>query len=73
MKYAICSPVFLHLSINWSLCMPESTEGIPQGNILVTIFPACIAIKHAVAGAFTVKEYGYVHTLIFLLNVFDNF
>jgi len=27
--------------------MPESTEGIPQGSILVTIFLACTAIKHA--------------------------
>lgn len=52
--------------------MPESTEGIPQGNILVTIFPACIAIKHAVAGAVNVKDSGYVHTLVFLLNVFDH-
>lgn len=36
-------------------CVPESTEGIPQGSILVTIFPACTAINHAVAGAVTVE------------------
>lgn len=35
---------------------PESTEGIPQGSVLVTQFPACATINHAVAGAVTVEN-----------------
>ena len=50
------APCFFNPSVNWFLRMPESTEGIPRGNILVTIFPACTAIKHAAAGAVTVKR-----------------
>lgn len=48
---------FLHLFI-YFLCgrAPESTEGIPQGGVLVTQFPACTIINHAVAGAVTVEN-----------------
>lgn len=38
------------------LCVPESTEGIPQGSVLVTQFPACETINHAAAGAVTVEN-----------------
>lgn len=72
MKYNICSSVFLHPSINWFVCMPESTEGILQGSVLVTIFPAGTAIKQAAAGAVTTKESGYVHTRLSLKSVWSS-
>lgn len=36
--------------------VPESTEGIPQGSVLVTHLLACTIINHAVAGAVTVEN-----------------
>lgn len=45
----------INLSTDLCACQSEKVpEVIPQGS--VTIFPACTAIKHAVAGAVTVKE-----------------
>lgn len=36
---------------------PESTEGIPQGSVLVTQFLACTIINRALAGAVTVENW----------------
>lgn len=52
---------FVHPSISRSPCfflhVPESTEGTPQGGVLVTIFPACTAANQA--AAVTAEESDY--------------
>lgn len=47
---ALCSSVPPSAdSLVFSLRVPESTEGVPQGGVLVTTIPACTAINHAAA------------------------
>lgn len=51
-RLQLCVPLCLHQLIPlffFPLRVPESTEGVPQGGVLVTTIPACTAINHAAA------------------------